>query len=211
MFSIALFSPGLGVFSDPDWTSLGLVAAMVGAFLIANATLLEHPRRLVARYFGRSSGRLQSVREYVYNRVQTTLGFGFLLLGFGMQLVGHSQPAPAGTEPLNMAWVGLLVVLAVVALFSAWWWSLWAFRRYVREYFQANPISLEREGNVAREIGELFGVDSLEDDTVETYAARLRRQAGLPRTGGELSPMRLAPRAGTDSTLEENEGGEFEF
>ena len=213
MFSFAILSPAPGVFSDPDWTSLGLVAAMVGAFLIANATLLEHPRRLVARYFGRSSGRLQSVREYVYNRVQTTLGFGFLLLGFGMQLVGHSQPAPAGAAPLNMAWVGMMVVLAVVALFTAWWWSLWAFRRYVREYFQANPISLEREGNVAREIGELFGVDSREDDTVEAYVARLRQRAGLPRTADERGSMRLAPRTGigTGSTLEEAEPGDFEF
>lgn len=169
-----------GVFSDPDWISLGVVTAIVGAFLIANATLFEHPRRLVARYFGAGSGRLQSVREYVYNRVQTTLGFAFLLAGFGMQLFGHLAAKAPGETPLNMAWVGLIVVAAVVLLFSAWWWSLWAFRRYVREYFLQHPIELEQHGNVAREIGELFGVESREDDTVQTYAQRTRSKAGLP-------------------------------
>ena len=51
---MVLASTGLQgtVLADPDWTSLGIVTAIVGAFLIANATLLEHPRRLVSRYFG---------------------------------------------------------------------------------------------------------------------------------------------------------------
>lgn len=168
------------VFANPDWTSLGMVTSIVGAFLIANATLLEHPRRLVARYFGTRQGRLMSVREYVYNRVQTTLGFTFLLLGFGMQLYGHVLSRPADEGPLKMGWVGLVVILAVLLLFSAWWWSLWAFRRYVREYYLEHPIPLESDGAIAREIGELFGVESREDDTVEEFVLRLRQKAGLP-------------------------------
>lgn len=180
------------VLADPDWTSLGIVTSIVGAFLIANATLLEHPRRLVARYFGGRPGRLMSVREYVYNRVQTTLGFAFLLLGFGMQLYGHVLERAPGQEPLNMGWVGLIVISAVLLLFVAWWWSLLAFRRYVREFFQEHPITLERQGSIAREIGELFGVESKADDTVEDYARRVREQAGLAKAGkpgpGPLRP-----------------------
>lgn len=167
----------------PDWSVLGWVSAIVGAFLIANATLLEHPRRLVSRHFGRSQGRLQSVREYVYNRVQTTLGFGFLLAGFGLQLVGHYKAAGPGESPLPMAWVGGIVVLAVVLLFLGWWWSLWAFRRYVRQYFNENPRNLEAEPRVAREIGELFGIEPHGDDTVDDYVVRLRQRAGLLRPG----------------------------
>ena len=112
---------------------------IVGAFLIANSTLFEHPRSLVARYFGRSYGRLQSVREYVYNRVQTTLGFAFLLAGFGLQLIGQFRTAGPEGPPLNMVWVGVIVAAAIALLFSGWWLSVWAFRRYVREYFTHNP------------------------------------------------------------------------
>lgn len=180
MIAPAPFEVTDAVFANPDWTSLGMVTSIVGAFLIANATLLEHPRRLVARYFGRRSGRLMSVREYVYNRVQTSLGFTFLLLGFGMQLYGHVLSLPEEEGPLKMGWVGLVVVLAVLLLFSAWWWSLWAFRRYVREYYLEHPIPLESDGAIAREIGELFGVESKEDDTVEEFVLRLRQKAGLP-------------------------------
>ncbi|HIF42303.1 MAG TPA: hypothetical protein EYQ74_14570 [Planctomycetes bacterium] len=167
----------------PDWAVLGLVLAVVGAFLIANATLFEHPRRLVARYFGRKTGRLQSVREYVYNRVQTTLGFGFLMAGFGLQLVGHFQAAAPGEAPFSMAWVGLVVLVVVGLLFGGWWWSLIAFRRYVREYFNQAPRDLESEPGTARELGELFGIEPGRDDTVEAYVGKLHREAGLRRPG----------------------------
>lgn len=187
-----------GLLGRPDWSVLGLVSAIVGAFLIANATLFEHPRRLVARYFGRQTGRLQSVREYVYSRVQTTLGFTFLLAGFSLQLVGRYQTRAEAfsgnpAEPLSMAWVGLIVIVAVGLLFSGWWWSLWAFRRYVREYFNQNPRDLESEPTTAREIGELFGIDPREDDTVEAYVARLRQGADLPRPGERPFDAPLEP------------------
>jgi len=197
----AFLALGEGFVGRPDWGILGLVSAIIGAFLIANSILFEHPRRLVARYFGRNTGRLQSVREYVYNRVQTTLGFTFLLGGFALELVGQYQlradilsGRPIG-EPLSMFWIGLLVVVAVALLFSGWWWSLWAFRRYVREYFTQNPRDLESEPVTARELGELFGIHPQDDDTVAEYVARLRRRAGLPRPG-EVPPavLPLRPR-----------------
>ena len=192
-----------GLFGTPDWTVLGLVSAIVGAFLIANATLFEHPRRLVSRYFGRATGRLQSVREYVYNRVQTTLGFTFLLVGFALQLAGRYQEEALGEDPLSMAWVGVVVVAAVGLLFIGWWWSLWAFRRYVREYFTQNPVDLEGEPVTARELGELFAIESDEEDTVESYAARVRARAGLPKRGVEIPPEEEEPEEeGFEPTLE---------
>lgn len=181
MLPPALIHPDDDLFGAADWTSLGLVLCIVGAFLIANSTLFEHPRSLVARYFGRSYGRLQSVREYVYNRVQTTLGFAFLLAGFGLQLVGQFRTAGASGPPLSMVWVGVIVAAAIALLFSGWWWSVWAFRRYVREYFAHNPKDFRAEPIMAREVGDLFGVESSEDDTVEDYVGRLIRETGLPQ------------------------------
>lgn len=188
MPSLGLVRYQESLFGGADWTSLGLVSCIIGAFLIANSTLFEHPRSLVGRYFGRSTGRLQSVREYVYNRVQTTLGFAFLLAGFGFQLIGRFRevvPEGAGPvePPLSMAWVGVIVASAIVLLFSGWWWSVWAFRRYVREYFTENPRDFLADPSVAREVGELFGIESGEDDTVQDYVKRLVRETGLPQGG----------------------------
>ena len=56
----------------------GLVASIVGCFLLANSILFRHPRTLLADYFG-SRRRLSSIREYIFHRVQIHLGFLFLL------------------------------------------------------------------------------------------------------------------------------------
>ena len=200
-----------GPLSAPDWASLGLVSAIVGCFLIANAILFEHPRRLVRQYFGRQTGRLRSVRESVYNRVQTTLGFTFLLCGFGLQLVGRTtvpEAAAAGSPPLSMTWVGILVLVAVGLLFSGWWWSLWAFRRYVREYFLETPPNFDGDPGMVRELGELFGVESRGDDTVDSYTNRLRERVGLEPIGerhhGRRSSVlpQVAPLEGTRGASE---------
>ena len=44
MPTLASIRPDDDLFGAADWTSLGLVLCIVGAFLIANSTLFEHPR-----------------------------------------------------------------------------------------------------------------------------------------------------------------------
>lgn len=197
------------IFREPDWSSLGLVASIVGCFLIANGILFEHPRRLVERHFGRRNQRgVHSIRESIYSRVETTLGVLFLMGGFVLQLVARYRPLPEppalGGPPLSMAWIGVIVVVAVGLLLSGWWWSLHSFRRIVRKQFRANPSDLEGDPAMARELGELFGIESFEDDTVEAYVTRLREKAGLPIASREGERTRALPHGPDD------EAGELE-
>jgi hypothetical protein len=159
----------------PDWMGIGLVLAIVGSFLLANSILFRHPRQLVVERFGpQIQQELRNIREYIFHRVQVNVGFGFLLGGFGMQLYGHYSPLPAGVEKEFPAlWIGIVVVLAVLLLLASWWWSLRAFRSYVREYFRTHPAEFEANLALAREVGDLFGLVSHADDTVESYVARL--------------------------------------
>lgn len=167
--------------AHPDWMGIGLVLAIVGSFLLANSILFRHPRQLVVERFGSEIQELRNIREYIFHRVQVNVGFGFLLGGFGMQLYGHYSPLPAGVEKEFPAlWIGIVVVLAVLLLLASWWWSLRAFRRYVREYFQTHPAEFEANLGLAREVGELFGLVSHADDTVESYVARLNLIVRVP-------------------------------
>lgn len=162
--------------TPPDWMGIGLVLAIVGSFLLANSILFRHPRQLVVERFGRVTQELRKIREYIFHRSQVNVGFGFLLAGFGLQLYGHYSPPPAGVERgFPALWIGVVVVLAVALLLLSWWWSLLAFRRYVREYFREHPADFESDLPLAREVGELFGLSSHAEDTVESYVARLRR------------------------------------
>jgi hypothetical protein len=177
--------------ANPDWMGIGLVLAIVGSFLLANSILFRHPRQLVVERFGRATQDLRKIREYIFHRVQVNVGFGFLLAGFGLQLYGQYSPLPEGAvRTFPALWIGIIVVLAVALLLASWWWSLLAFRRYVRDYFRTHPADFEADLALAREVGELFGLTSHADDTVQSYVARLRQQVCVPKPGLASSSQR---------------------
>lgn len=188
------------VLAHPDWMGIGLVLAIVGSFLLANSILFRHPRQLVVERFGREIQQLRKIREYIFHRVQVNVGFGFLLAGFGLQLYGHYSPLPAGVDKEFPAmWLGVIVVLAVALLIASWWWSLLAFRRYLREYFRTHPADFEADLGLAREVGDLFGLASHADDTVESYVARLNLL--VCDSASPVLPVELADEAELEEGL----------
>ena len=186
-----------------DLFGVGLVLAIVGCFLLANSLLFRHPRTLVADFFGARS-RLSTIREYIFHRVQVHLGFLCLLFGFGLQLFGHYQGlsgTAAGEFPL--LWVGVVALVLVALELIGWWVSHALFRRYVRQHFLENaPPDLERDVELARELGTLYGISTVGDDSVQSFTLRLRQRMGLPN----------APRPGGRRALEDpEEEEELEF
>lgn len=187
----------------PDWAAIGLVLAILGTFLLGNAILFRHPRTLVAEFFGaRTSGvRLHAIREYVFHRAQVAVGFTYLVGGFGLELLGRYCPTPSAAASLGehgesptfpAAWVGAILVLTIALLAAAWWWARHSFRRHVRGHLRRDPPDFETDLRLAREVGDLFGVASSDDDTVQSYLERLHRAIDLPppeRRGRRETPL----------------------
>jgi hypothetical protein len=178
-------APGL----EPDWATLGLVLAVVGSFLLGNAILFRHPRDLVRERFAASlsapsSARvapLLGIRGQIFHRLQISTGFFYLVLGFAMQLVGRFRPLKPGTEPaFPVFWIAVMALATAALLVLGWWWSSRSFRRHVRAHLLRNPPEFEADMAFAREVGELFGVESHPEDSVESYVGRLRTELKLP-------------------------------
>jgi len=175
--------------SVPDWTSLGILLAIVGSFLLGNAILFRPPRVLVEELFALRRRRLAAVREYVFHRVQVGVGFLYLTGGFGVELFGRYQPAdPAVPRSFPSLWAGALLVLTLALLVLGWVYASHAFRVTLRAHFQSNPPDLENDRELARELGELFGIPAHPEDTVESYAARLRTSLRLSLPGRRAVP-----------------------
>ena len=85
-----------------------------------------------------------------------------------------------------MFWIALIALVTAMLLVLGWWGSSRAFRRHVRAHLARNPPEFEADMAFAREVGELFGVESRPDDSVESYVGRLR--------SGETLPERVRPR-----------------
>ncbi|MBM3976914.1 MAG: hypothetical protein FJ299_07990 [Planctomycetes bacterium] len=175
-----------------DWSGLGLCSCIVGALLLANAILFRHPRRLVDEYFAGRPKRLHSIHDYIFNRVQVHVGFLFLIAGFGALLWAHYQPPAAVAPRFPVVGIGVLLVSVLACEALGWWWSKRLFRKYVRRYLLQNPLDFETDTRLAREVGDLFDVQSAAEDTVQSYVARLRADLGLPLPGRGASSGRDA-------------------
>jgi len=186
---LALLQP-TALAESADWVLIGLVWSIAGCFLLANAILFRHPRELVAEHFGAARKRLTSIKSYLFHRVQVSIGFLLLLAGFGLQLFGRARDASAppdmgpGQTGFPIEWVGLTVVLIAGLIAGGWWISHRLFQRYVREYLVENDIALETDSKLTREVGELFGLEPAPEDTVQSYAAKVRQRARLPYRPG---------------------------
>jgi hypothetical protein len=195
--SIAQAGAGAAHDGHSDWSIVGLVLCIAGGFLLANAILFRHPRDLVEEHFAAARGRLLSIRETAFNRVQVALGFLLLLGGFGLQLFERLANSPEPTGFLA-TWVGLTVVGVALLQALGWWLSQRLIRRYVRAYLLQHEPELETDSKLARELGDLFGVEPQPDDTVQSFVARLRAAVGLPRVprAPRPRPERLAEPVG---------------
>ncbi|MCY2960628.1 MAG: hypothetical protein NTY35_10725 [Planctomycetota bacterium] len=168
---------------DPptDWGAVGLVLLLGGTFLLGNALLFRHPRDLVAERFGARGAPLVAIREHIFQRLQVGIGFLYLLAGFGLELLARLRPPATESAPaLPVFWVAAVALATVVLLAAGWLWTSRAFRGYVRERLTASPGELETDPALTREVGELFGVETSPEDSVTSYAERVRRATGLP-------------------------------
>jgi hypothetical protein len=194
---LALLAQPFAVAEGVSWRSLGLTACIVGCFLLANSALLRDAGPLVAPRFGRTPPSLRSAREIVFQRVQTGLGFLFLVAGFALQLAGgaaDSEPVPGSLA----LWIGGLAVLAIVLEGLGWIGSLFVLRRKVRAFLRLGAPDLTNDVQFARELGELFGVRAHADDTVQSYLERLSAHLGLARP-----PRPIERTSGDDSAFED--------
>lgn len=191
MGGLSGFLPG-----PEDAFGLGLVLVLIGGFLLANSILLRHPRTLVAEHFGGAREKLTSIRGLIFHRLQVHLGFLFVLVGFALEIYGHYGGAAVGPAPRGfpVAWVGAIVAAVVSLELGGWWLSHALFLRHVREHFRAHPPALEGDLALARELGELFGIQSDGNDSVQSYLARIRRRIGLPEAE-RAGSMRRPPEA----------------
>ena len=98
-----------------------------------------------------------------------------------MSTGGAAAPsAEAGNgSAFPLAWVGFVLVAVGTLEVTGWWLSHALFRRYLREYFLEHPPNLETDMALTQELGELFGIPSTGDDTVQGYLLRVRAKIGL--------------------------------
>ena len=196
------------LFESINLSSIGLALDIVGVIFLTNALVVRKPRRFIQQYFGiERTQPLRTVLDQLNAKAQIATGFVALLIGFSLQIAASFQPPAGIVAPQIEAWPrvqGLLVLAFGILLVTMTLrlvqnaWSLGVMRKLLSEFFREHrDWNFEKHPNKTREIGELLGVPSLEDDSIGDYADRVRARLKLTgdprdsRTGDDaFAPVR---------------------
>ena len=188
----------------PELTAGAWMCALTGVFLLAVAFLARDPFDGLGANLGGERSALRAAKGAIFKRAQLALGFLFLLCALGMGLAAHLNAAPEHGRSATF-WIGAVLVTALVGELALWWWAKQLLKRHVERWTERAGGRLDTDAALAREIGDLFGVEQREDDTVEAYVARVRKAAGLPSVE-RISQSKISMKAAlaTESEFEED-------
>lgn len=173
---------------DYDFDFLVGVLGMAGVYFVCTAALWTKPRHQLEEYFGVYQGGLRNLRAAVFRKHQTILGGVVLLVAillhqFRDLLANHESRSllKACPWPAFVAvWLLSIATLCVVLGVSIRRFSQWQFRRIIQDILKEHRWPFAKNTELTLEIGNLLGVRRKEDDTIETYIARLRKDLNLP-------------------------------
>ena len=177
---------------------IGYALNIVGLFFLASAITFKKPRRQVEELLGIERSRsLYAIREQIVNQTQTYIGFGILVVGFVLLMMEalERRAAPPPPAPATSAgWIFAILLGAVAATTLVLkvvqrGFVKSKFRRLVREVVRDSRFNLEKNPNLAVQIGELLHIPKLPDQSVTDYVAKVRSALGIePDEPGRAKP-----------------------
>ncbi len=174
-----------------DLRILGLTSQLIGIFFVAISLVFKKPRAIIGELFGVKKGdTVKQFRDMVFKKNQLALGLILISSGYVLQIAGL-MPRPSGSPPAGgffTSWspalffgslVVAIVALTAVANLIGLVWARRSFNRLLTEYIRENHWVLEENIQVAKELGELVGVESGRDSSIEEYLHNFRRKLRL--------------------------------
>jgi len=170
---------------------IGYALNIVGLFFLASAITFKRPRRQVEELLGIERSRsLYAISEQIVNQTQTYIGFGSLVVGVVLVMMealerraSPQAPAP-GPEPVAAGGI-FAILLGAVALTTLVLKVVQRgfvkskFRRIVREVVRDSKFNLEKNPQLAVQIGELLHIPKQPDQSVTDYVAKVRSALGV--------------------------------
>ena len=173
----------------------GYALNVVGLFFLASAIRFKKPRRQIEELLGIERGnQLDAAREHLVNQIQTYIGFVILVIGFvllmGDALNQRSSATPRAGEP-DLMWMVLILLVSTLATTAVLkivqkGYVKAKFRRLLREVVADAKFNLEKNPQLAVQIGELLSIPKQPDQAVNDYIRQVRAALGVEArpTGG---------------------------
>jgi hypothetical protein len=163
---------------------LGWCLIILGTFFIALAIIVKSPRTMMRELLNVKVDRLKTFKYYIARRLEAALGFLFVLLGCSLHIYAllAEESASGHAQYLGVALVVTILVMGVLGVLSYRSCSFLAktiFVRLFRNYAARYRFPIHRDEDLMKELGDIVGIPRDEDETIETFAKKIRDKLGL--------------------------------
>jgi hypothetical protein len=176
-------------------TVIGYALNVVGLFFLASAITFKKPRRQIEELLGIERSRsLHAAREQLVNQIQAYIGFVMLVIGFVL-LMGEALRGGSRLADPNLIWIVVILLVATLATTAVLkvvqlGFVRSKFRRLLREVVRDSRFNLEKNPQLAVQIGELLNVPKDPDESISDYVRKVRSRLGIepPAGSGGTAP-----------------------
>jgi hypothetical protein len=161
---------------------------ILGSFFLAKSISGKTPKYVLHELLSFKVNKSRFFRKYISQRLESVIGFMFLFLGFALQLYLEVQALgdQAGPSGFDNWWLVIgITVVAMLAIALALsritrFFSNKVFVEHVRFMVLTHGYTLEADEGLVLELGRVMRVRHDDNDTVESYSAKVRAKMGLP-------------------------------
>ena len=175
---------------------------ILGSFFVTKSISGKTPKYVLHELLDFKVNKSRFFRKYISQRLEAVIGFMFLFLGFVLQLYLEVQALGeegrrAGKGFANWWLVITFTVAAMLAIAFVLsrvtrFFSNKVFVEHVRFMVTTHGFPLESDEGLVLELGRVMRVRHEDDDTVESYATKVRAKMGLP--AAPAARTRVPPR-----------------
>ena len=184
---------------------IAFCSLMLGSFFLAKSISIKTPKYVLHELLAFKVNKSQFFRKHITQKLESIIGLVFLFMGFGLltylEVEALAAREAAGGEPATRGftnWWAVIGVTAAVMLLIAYLLSrvtrFFSGKIYVemmRFMVITHSYPLEKDEALVRELGRITRVPRDDEDTLESYADRVRQKMKLEPRGAVPGPPRL--------------------
>jgi hypothetical protein len=167
------------------------LSILLGAYFLARSVVGKREKGAMKELLGVRVDKVKNFRNFFIQRLESIVGFTFILIGVGIHLyvvIRKAQSAAAQNNPqealgeivsyLGVAVLAMVLITALMHMVCSWF-SRRIFLDILGYLMVRYDYRIEEDPDLLVQIGAMLGVKRAEDDTVESYTRRIEQALRL--------------------------------
>jgi hypothetical protein len=168
---------------------IALCSQVLGIFFLAKSISIKTPKYVLHELLDFKVNKSRFFRKHISQKLEVVIGFVFLFVGLTLQIFLEADALGRGrlSQPTLVILATVIAMLGIAVLLNrvTRFFSGKIFVEHVRFLVREHGYPLEKDQSLMRELGGILRVDYSENDTLESYAQRVRQKMKLEQPPDE--------------------------